>query len=407
MFTADRPTAEILRVKVTDTLAYWTVLAGPTLTVVEDVDGFLCHLRFGRARAESTTKTYAGHLKRFHAWCGEHDLSREHAAAELSHYLMKLRTTPRLTSGRGQGQLPQDSTLAPALAAIHGFYLHLADLRRISAKTVDALFVTAPHPATGKLVLEPRIRLDPRPSHASGRAPAASHEEFAALLRTTKTARDRCMVALLGACALRVGQVVGLLREDIHLVPAGSTAPGCPYSLGPHLHLKKRDGHPRGAANKNRGTVVVPVPGPVVMLYADWMRERLTIPGAGAERMAAPAVDTRTRLPLLRGRGRTGELGTSLDQRTPHPVPSDAHRHPRTPPPAFPEQRLGRIPHRPGTRHRIQPGDGRTAPGALTLGSRISARRSRAGIASDAIRGILHRTPVLETHIENLAEVLT
>ncbi|MFI1768907.1 tyrosine-type recombinase/integrase [Streptomyces sp. NPDC020800] len=131
------------------------------------------------------------------------------------------------------------------------------------------------------LALEPRIRVDPRPSHASGRAPAASHEEFAALLRTTKTARDRCMVALLGAYALRVGQVVGLLREDIHLVPAGSTVPGCPYSLSPHLHLKKRDGHPRGAANKNRGTVVVPVPGPVVMLYADWMRERLTIPGAG------------------------------------------------------------------------------------------------------------------------------
>ncbi|MET9394634.1 MULTISPECIES: tyrosine-type recombinase/integrase [unclassified Streptomyces] len=281
MFAADRPTAEILRVEVTDTLAYWTVLAGPTLRVVEDVDGFLRHLRFGRTRAESTTKAYAGHLKRFHAWCDEQGLSREHAAAELPHYLMKLRTTPRLTSGRSQGQLPQDSTLAPALAAIHGFYQHLADLRRISAKAVDALFVTAPHPAAGKLVLEPRIRVDPRPSHASGRAPAASHEEFAALLRATKTARDRCIVALLGACALRVGQVVGLLREDIHLVPVGSTVPGCPYSLGPHLHLEKRDGHPRGAANKSRGTVVVPVPEPVVMLYADWMRERLTIPRAG------------------------------------------------------------------------------------------------------------------------------
>ncbi|WP_431033381.1 tyrosine-type recombinase/integrase [Streptomyces sp. P6-2-1] len=281
MFAADRPTAEILRVEVTDTLAYWTVLAGPTLRVVEDMDGFLCHLRFGRTRAESTTKTYAGHLKRFHIWCNEQGLSREHAAVEFPRYLMKLRTTPRLTSGRSRGRPPQDSTLAPALAAIHGFYQHLADLRRISAHAVDALFVTAPHPTLGRLVLEPRIRVDPRPSHASGRAPAASHEEFAALLRATRTARDRCMVALLGACALRVGQLVGLLREDIHLVPVGSTVPGCPYSLGPHLHLEKRDGHPRGAANKNRGTVVVPVPEPVVMLYADWMRERLTITGGG------------------------------------------------------------------------------------------------------------------------------
>ncbi|WP_405778610.1 tyrosine-type recombinase/integrase [Streptomyces sp. NBC_01378] len=281
MSSSGGPAAEILRVEVTDTLAYWTVLSGPTLRVVEDVDDFLRHLRFGRACAESTTKTYAGHLKRFHTWCGEYDLSRDGAAAELPHYLMKLRTTPRLTSGRGQGRLPQDATLAPALAAIHGFYLHLADLRRIDAKALDALFVTVPHPAgTGRLVLEPRLRIDSRPSHAAGRAPAATREEFAGLLRTAQTARDRCMVALLGACALRAGQLVGLFREDLHLVPAGSTAPGCPYNLGPHLHLQKREGHPRGAANKNRGTVIVPVPGPVVMLYADWMRERLTIPGA-------------------------------------------------------------------------------------------------------------------------------
>jgi hypothetical protein len=81
------------------------------------------------------------------------------------------------------------------------------------------------------------------------------------------------MIALLGACAPRVGQLVSLWREDLHLLPPGRTAPGCPYTLGPHLHLVKRDGHPRGAANKNHGIVVLPVPGPVTMLYADWMRE--------------------------------------------------------------------------------------------------------------------------------------
>ncbi len=60
----------------------------------------------------------------------------------------------------------------------------------------------------------------------------------------------------------------------------GTVMPDCPYVLGPHLHLMKRDGHPRGAANKNRSTVIVPVPDPVTMLYADWMRERATIPHA-------------------------------------------------------------------------------------------------------------------------------
>jgi len=275
--------AETARVSVTATLAYWTVLSGPALEVVEDVDDYLRHLRFGRARAESTTKTYAGHLKRFHLWCHEQHLSRTQAAREVARYVLHLRTTPRATPGRGQGELPADSALAPALAAIHGFYLHLADTGRAGPEVIDALFATVParDARYGRVVLQPRVRVDSRPSHQSGRPAGATHQEFTALLSAASTARDRCMIALLGACALRVGQLVSLWREDMHLVPPGRTVPGCAYTLGPHLHLVKRDGHPRGAANKNRGTVVLPVIEPVVMLYADWMRERLRIRRAG------------------------------------------------------------------------------------------------------------------------------
>lgn len=65
------------------------MLSGPTLQVVEDIDDYLRHLRFRRSRAESTTKTYAGHLKRFHIWCGERDMSRDAAAFELAGYVMR------------------------------------------------------------------------------------------------------------------------------------------------------------------------------------------------------------------------------------------------------------------------------------------------------------------------------
>ncbi|MFF5029729.1 tyrosine-type recombinase/integrase [Streptomyces collinus] len=270
--------AEIVRVPVSDELAYWTVLAGPTLAVVGDIDDHLRHLRFGRAREESTTKTYAGHLKRLHVWCDERGLSRSEAALRLSTYVMHLRTTPRATSGRGYGRLPEESTLAPALAAIHGFYLHLADLGRVEAAVVDALFTTVPaQGGGGTVVVRPRIRVDARPSHATARRPAATHEEFTGVLRAAETARDRCMVAIMACCALRVGQLVSLRREDIHFVPTGRTLPGCSYIQGPHLHLRKRGGHPKGAANKNRGTIILPVPSPVEMLYADWLRERIGI----------------------------------------------------------------------------------------------------------------------------------
>jgi hypothetical protein len=86
--------AEIARVSVTDALAYWTVLSGPGLDVVSDVDDYLRHLRFGRSRAESTVKTYAGHLKRFHLWCQDQDLSWSKAAHELARYVLHLRNTP-------------------------------------------------------------------------------------------------------------------------------------------------------------------------------------------------------------------------------------------------------------------------------------------------------------------------
>lgn len=139
--------AEIARVGITAVLGYWTVLSGPTLKVVEDIDDYLRHLRFGRAGEESTTKTYAGHLKRFHLWCLEQGLSRGQAARDLARYVMRLRTTPRATSGRGHGELPADATLGPALAAIHGFYLHMADTGEVGRDAVEALFTTAPAPA--------------------------------------------------------------------------------------------------------------------------------------------------------------------------------------------------------------------------------------------------------------------
>jgi integrase/recombinase XerD len=269
-------------VDVGEGLAYWTVLTGPTLTVVEPVDAYLRHLRFGRGRAESTTETYAGHLRRFHEWRARHGLSWEEAARRLATYVMYLRTTPRTTPGRGRGELPSDAALAPALAAIHGFYLFAADAGLVGDDTVTTLFTVLPaavHPQRG-VALRPRIRAAAGPAHSSGAPPAASRGEFTALLQAATTARDVCMIALLGGCALRVGQLVSLMREDVHLVPAGSRLNGCEYVLGPHLHLRRRDGHPKGAANKNRGTVIVPVPQPIEMLYAAWLHERKHIRAA-------------------------------------------------------------------------------------------------------------------------------
>jgi integrase/recombinase XerD len=120
------------------------VLDGPSLVVVDKVDAYLRHLRFGRSRAESTTKTYAGHLKRFHQWRLGRRLSWDDAASALLAYVMHLLTTPRSSAGRGQGRPPSDAALAPVLAAIHGFYLHAADVGLVRPATIASRPRTAP-----------------------------------------------------------------------------------------------------------------------------------------------------------------------------------------------------------------------------------------------------------------------
>ena len=47
---------------------YWTVL-DEELQVVGVADAFLRHVRFGRGRAESTTRSYAMSIALFLRWC--------------------------------------------------------------------------------------------------------------------------------------------------------------------------------------------------------------------------------------------------------------------------------------------------------------------------------------------------
>ena len=61
---------QALRVALTETLGYWTVV-GENWRPVEPADSYLRHLRLGADRAEGTTRAYAGDLACFLAWCEE------------------------------------------------------------------------------------------------------------------------------------------------------------------------------------------------------------------------------------------------------------------------------------------------------------------------------------------------
>ena len=72
-----------LRVPLTETLAYWTVV-DENWRPVEPVDSYLRHLRLGADRAEGTTRAYAGDLACFLAWCQDSGRDLVAGARDLS-----------------------------------------------------------------------------------------------------------------------------------------------------------------------------------------------------------------------------------------------------------------------------------------------------------------------------------
>ncbi|MBV9139791.1 MAG: tyrosine-type recombinase/integrase [Pseudonocardiales bacterium] len=108
-----------------------------------------------------------------------------------------------------------------------------------------------------------------------------SAEQFEQLLGLTSNARDRFMVALIGTTGMRIGETLGLRREDMHLL-ANSASLGCRVA-GPHVHVRRR-ANANGALAKSRFPRSIPVTEELVELYADYAHERDRVPeAAGAD----------------------------------------------------------------------------------------------------------------------------
>ena len=92
------------------------------------------------------------------------------------------------------------------------------------------------------------------------------------LVAAATNARDRFLVALVAMTGTRIGEALGLHREDMHLL-ADSHVLGCSVA-GPHLHVRRRADNANGALAKSRFPRSIPVPEEAVTLYADYVHER-------------------------------------------------------------------------------------------------------------------------------------
>lgn len=263
-------------------VGYWTVVDGDYQRHPE-ADAFLLHLRFAADAAEGTTRAYAGDVALFLTWLGQTG-DFVAAARRLSTFMAWLRMTPIPPGRRNAGQVRSVHRQQRVLVAVREFFKFCAAEKLVDGAVLAVLYEVADDqhlPAHLKpegqglaYVARPRHRLRlPRAVHPD----LCSPEEFQALLAAASNWRDRFLLVLLWFTGMRIGQALGLGREDLHF-GASSRELGCSME-GPHVHVVRRE-NSNGARSKSRHPLVVPLDEFVIIFFERYHAVRSTTRGA-------------------------------------------------------------------------------------------------------------------------------
>ncbi|MEV0131433.1 tyrosine-type recombinase/integrase [Dactylosporangium sp. NPDC050688] len=271
----------VFRVQMPSGDRYWTVL-DEELRVESVADGFLRELRFGRDRAEATTKSYAGGVALFLRWCRGTGRDWRVAAQDMGLFITWLRFVPvdggPVVAGPGAKPVRGERRINLVLVAVRAFLSFAVTSRQAPQHVLGVLYDLAdtrslPREAQAEHGgLAYRLRARHRLSEPDTGVDRASDPEIVALFEACRSARDRLLVLLLSRAGLRRGEATGLRRSDLHLLPDNRPV-GCAVD-GAHLHVVPRT-NGNGARAKSRRGRVVPVDALVVLAIDLYVVERL------------------------------------------------------------------------------------------------------------------------------------
>lgn len=267
--------------------SYWTVI-DDAYDVVSVADSYLRELRFGRDRAESTTKAYAVSIALFLRWCARTGRQWLTAPGDMGLFIVWLKYTridgAPVVAGPGVEPLRSASRINQILAGVRGFLSYAVVAKQAPGSVLEQLYELAdtrdlPLVAQGEGG-QLRYRLRARHSLREPKTPVdrATDQEIVSLFRVCRSVRDRLIVLLLSRAGLRRGELTGLRRSDLHLLPDNAVH-RC-LVLGAHVHVVRRE-NSNGAVAKSRHSRTVPLDFLVLHALDLYCLERTSCPQAG------------------------------------------------------------------------------------------------------------------------------
>jgi integrase/recombinase XerD len=279
VFTAERAISPVDR-------SHAFVVIDQDYAIHPEASAYLAWLR-AADRSPNTERVYAGRVAAFLTYCADNRLDwRALSLDDLARFLRALVTVPHTSPSStscGKARYRSTGTANAVMTSVCEFLRFSATRGWVPTEFAQSLS----HPkylrhgppgydwgeeqqfriVNGRAIRFRNVETAPE---------SLTSDEIATVMRVLTHSRDRLLFALLIATGMRIGEALGLRREDMHLLSTSASL-GCSVR-GPHLHVRRRI-NANGALAKSRAPRSIPVTHELVELYAEYQYERHNVAG--------------------------------------------------------------------------------------------------------------------------------